>query len=122
MPGAGQALQDAGCFAVVLECLPPVVAAAATSQLDIPTIGIGAGPHCSGQACRAHAFYLSDSLSHCIYTVLVLIHCNLEPKVHRPACSSNRTTVACMPLTGGCHALSFASLSNVMSQLLCFSC
>lgn len=50
---ARQALQDAGCFAVVLECLPAVVAAAATSQLDIPTIGIGAGPHCSGQArCR----------------------------------------------------------------------
>jgi hypothetical protein len=47
-----QALQDAGCFAVVLECLPAVVAAAATSQLDIPTIGIGAGPHCSGQARR----------------------------------------------------------------------
>jgi len=49
---ARQALQDAGCFAVVLECRPAVVAAAATSQLDIPTIGIGAGPHCSGQVRR----------------------------------------------------------------------
>lgn len=43
------ALQEAGCFAVVLECVPAPVAAAATSALQIPTIGIGAGPFCSGQ-------------------------------------------------------------------------
>ncbi|KAJ0013988.1 hypothetical protein Pint_21864 [Pistacia integerrima] len=43
------ALQEVGCFSVVLECVPPVVAAAATSALRIPTIGIGAGPFCSGQ-------------------------------------------------------------------------
>lgn len=43
------ALQEAGCFSVVLECIPPPVAAAATSALQIPTIGIGAGPFCSGQ-------------------------------------------------------------------------
>lgn len=43
------ALQEAGCFAVVLECVPAPVAAAATSALKIPTIGIGAGPFCSGQ-------------------------------------------------------------------------
>ena len=44
-----QALQDAGCFAIVLECLPPLVAEALTKELSVPTIGIGAGPHCSGQ-------------------------------------------------------------------------
>lgn len=43
------ALQEAGCFSVVLECVPAPVAAAATSALGIPTIGIGAGPFCSGQ-------------------------------------------------------------------------
>ena len=43
------ALQEVGCFSVVLECVPPPVAAAATSALRIPTIGIGAGPFCSGQ-------------------------------------------------------------------------
>ncbi|CAN0884513.1 3-methyl-2-oxobutanoate hydroxymethyltransferase 2, mitochondrial [Linum grandiflorum] len=43
------ALQEAGCFSVVLECVPPQVAAATTSALRIPTIGIGAGPFCSGQ-------------------------------------------------------------------------
>lgn len=45
------ALQEAGCFAVVLECVPPQVAAAATAALRIPTMGIGAGPFCSGQVC-----------------------------------------------------------------------
>lgn len=47
-------LQEAGCFSVVLECVPPPVAAAATSVLKIPTIGIGAGPFCSGQVLVYH--------------------------------------------------------------------
>uniref|UniRef100_A0A5B7BK35 3-methyl-2-oxobutanoate hydroxymethyltransferase n=1 Tax=Davidia involucrata TaxID=16924 RepID=A0A5B7BK35_DAVIN len=49
-----QALQEAGCFSVVLECVPAPVAAAATSALRIPTIGIGAGPFCSGQVLVYH--------------------------------------------------------------------
>lgn len=43
------ALQDAGAFAVVLESIPEEVARTASATLDIPTIGIGAGPHCDGQ-------------------------------------------------------------------------
>jgi 3-methyl-2-oxobutanoate hydroxymethyltransferase len=42
-------LEDAGAFAVVLESIPDAVAEAVTSRLSIPTIGIGAGPHCDGQ-------------------------------------------------------------------------
>jgi 3-methyl-2-oxobutanoate hydroxymethyltransferase len=43
------ALEEAGAFAVVLEAIPDAVARAVTSRLRIPTIGIGAGPHCDGQ-------------------------------------------------------------------------
>src|SRR6266542_2735627 len=43
------ALEDAGAFAVVLEAIPDTVAETVTSRLKIPTIGIGAGPHCDGQ-------------------------------------------------------------------------
>jgi 3-methyl-2-oxobutanoate hydroxymethyltransferase len=44
-----RAVAAAGAFAVVLEGMPPEVAAAITAAIDIPTIGIGAGPECDGQ-------------------------------------------------------------------------
>jgi len=42
-------IEEAGCFAIVLELMPSALAAAITKELRIPTIGIGAGPQCDGQ-------------------------------------------------------------------------
>lgn len=49
-----KALQEAGCYALVLECIPAELAKVITGQLDISTIGIGAGPHCDGQVLVVH--------------------------------------------------------------------
>lgn len=46
---SAKALEEAGAFAIVLELLPQETARAITESVAIPTIGIGAGPHCSGQ-------------------------------------------------------------------------
>ena len=47
-------LQDAGCFAMVLEKIPAVLAKEVSESLVIPTIGIGAGKHCDGQVLVMH--------------------------------------------------------------------
>ena len=47
-------LQKAGVFAVILECIPMELARIVTEKLNIPTIGIGAGPYCDGQILVFH--------------------------------------------------------------------
>ncbi|HRE49886.1 MAG TPA: 3-methyl-2-oxobutanoate hydroxymethyltransferase [Flavitalea sp.] len=47
-------LQEAGCFALVLEKIPAILAKEVSESLDIPTIGIGAGKYCDGQVLVMH--------------------------------------------------------------------
>ena len=49
-----RALQDAGVIAIVLECIPDKLAREITAELQIPTIGIGAGKNCDGQILVTH--------------------------------------------------------------------
>jgi 3-methyl-2-oxobutanoate hydroxymethyltransferase len=47
--GEAKSLEEAGAFSIVLESIPSELAKRVTAELAIPTIGIGAGPHCDGQ-------------------------------------------------------------------------
>ncbi|MCC6959071.1 MAG: 3-methyl-2-oxobutanoate hydroxymethyltransferase [Dehalococcoidia bacterium] len=49
-----RALEEAGAFAVVLETIPAPLSRMVTERISIPTIGIGAGPHCDGQVQVLH--------------------------------------------------------------------
>ncbi len=49
-----RAVADAGAFALVIECVPSDIAAEISKALEIPTIGIGAGPDCDGQVLVLH--------------------------------------------------------------------
>jgi 3-methyl-2-oxobutanoate hydroxymethyltransferase len=60
-------LEEAGAFAIVLECTPAPLSALITQKLTIPTIGIGAGPDCDGQV-----QVISDTLG--LYTEFVPKH------------------------------------------------
>jgi len=51
-----RALEDAGCYSIVIEGVPADVAARVTEAVAVPTIGIGAGPHCDGQVLVCYDF------------------------------------------------------------------
>jgi 3-methyl-2-oxobutanoate hydroxymethyltransferase len=67
-------LEEAGAFAVVLECTPAPLSALITKKLAIPTIGIGAGPDCDGQV-----QVISDTLG--LYTDFVPKHAKQYAKL-----------------------------------------
>ena len=74
------AVQDSGSFSVVLEGIPANLADKITQKLDIPTIGIGAGPYCDGQIQVYH-----DIMG--LYDKMIPKHCkrygNLEQQIQR---------------------------------------
>lgn len=72
-------LQDAGCFSIVLECVPGNVAAAITETVEIPTIGIGAGADTSGQVLVYHD--MLGMLSHPHHEQFVPKFCKKYAKV-----------------------------------------
>lgn len=47
-------LEEAGCFTILMECVPDKVAGLITGNAKVPTIGIGAGPYCDGQVLVTH--------------------------------------------------------------------
>lgn len=49
-----RAADEAGAFSIVLECMPAELASEVTAAVGVPTIGIGAGPHCDGQVLVLH--------------------------------------------------------------------
>jgi 3-methyl-2-oxobutanoate hydroxymethyltransferase len=51
---AARILESAGCFAIVVEAVPEKVGTAVTEAIEVPTIGIGAGPDCDGQVLVMH--------------------------------------------------------------------
>jgi 3-methyl-2-oxobutanoate hydroxymethyltransferase len=54
-------LEDLGCFSIVLECVPSDLAARITSELRLPTVGIGAGPSTDGQVLVVHDLWGMDT-------------------------------------------------------------
>ncbi len=58
------ALEKAGCFSIVLECIPKELAQVITKKLKIPTIGIGAGVNCDGQVLVVHDLLGLDERFH----------------------------------------------------------
>lgn len=52
--GQARELEEAGCFAILMECVPDKVAGLITRKAKVPTIGIGAGPDCDGQVLVTH--------------------------------------------------------------------
>lgn len=84
-----KALEEAGVFSLVLECIPDGVARVISETLTIPTIGIGAGPFCDGQVLVTHDLL---GLFEKFVPSFVKGYCNLAPEI-KTAVHAFRTEV-----------------------------
>ena len=88
------ALAEAGCFALVLECVPDAVARMVTDAIPVPTIGIGAGRHCDGQVLVYHDLLgLEDRLR----PKFVRRYADLQARRHRRRSRGSPTTCGRAP-------------------------
>ncbi|MHA2173543.1 MAG: 3-methyl-2-oxobutanoate hydroxymethyltransferase [Candidatus Hodarchaeales archaeon] len=79
-------LEEAGIFSLVLEAIPPDVAQKITKELSVPTIGIGAGPHCDGQVLVTY-----DMLGYFEFNAkFVKQYANLREQIKKAAIEYNR--------------------------------
>jgi 3-methyl-2-oxobutanoate hydroxymethyltransferase len=109
-----KALDAAGVFSIVLECVPTPLAKLITERVSVPTIGIGAGPHCDGQV-----QVINDLLG--LYTDFVPKHAKQYTKLHESISSSisdyiSEVKVGKFPTTKQSYEMDAAVLAQIEAQ------
>lgn len=109
-----KALEAAGVFSIVLECVPTPLAKLITERVSVPTIGIGAGPHCDGQV-----QVINDLLG--LYTDFVPKHAKQYAKLHESISSSvsdyiSEVKTGKFPTTKQSYEMDAAVLAQIEAQ------
>ncbi len=108
------ALQEAGCFAIVLEAVAAPIAAAITSRLDVPTIGIGAGPQTSGQVLVWHDVLGLYDWRPRFAKAYAELRCTTEQALRRYAAEVRDGT---FPAAEHCYTIAEAELSAFLAAV-----
>ena len=109
-----KALESAGVFSIVLECIPTPLAKLITERVSVPTIGIGAGKYCDGQV-----QVISDLLG--LYTDFVPKHAKQYAKLHESISSSvsdyiSEVKAGKFPTTKQSYEMDAAVLAQIEAQ------
>ena len=109
-----KALESAGVFSIVLECIPTPLAKLITERVSVPTIGIGAGKHCDGQV-----QVISDLLG--LYTDFVPKHAKQYTKLHESISTSvsdyiSEVKAGKFPTTKQSYEMDAAVLAQIEAQ------
>jgi 3-methyl-2-oxobutanoate hydroxymethyltransferase len=109
-----RALEEAGCFAIVLEALPAPVAAAITERLTIPTIGIGAGPGTDGQVLVWHDLLGIYEWRPRFARAFVELRPLIREALERYGCEVRSRS---FPAEGNCYAIDEQELARFLTAL-----